>query len=420
VTFFTFGQDSAILRYFHDEGDDESRKQLISQTIIFQLMVSISALGIFLLFKDEIIGALGLSNESANLVLTLLMIVPFGICYTISEIVLRLTSDLKRYMVLTIGFMIASLLVIFYATRVMAADLDQMFTLYFYLWGLFGIFGLVLIRKWLAAPKSVGISKKMAVYGLPMGLVVLVESSQPVIERLIITNIISMEALGLYAVAAKIAIILLLPIGAFQMAFMPLVMKIHHDQNSIKLFNLVLTIYSTFLTVLVLLLCALSEPLIIFLAGRPYLGGAPVVFPLILSIYFQAIAGILGLGTIISSRTYVRFGIHLVSQIVACSLMILLSDRYNILGVACAVAAGKALILVLDGIVGQRLYPLAWNYRAVLVMAFITLVYGSYLSSQGLDSMLGMVIFMVVLVGVVFIGWSFLTSEDKGALRIRN
>ena len=66
----------------------------------------------------------------------------------------------------------------------------------------------------------------MFLYGLPMGIVVMLEVGQPVFERLIISNLIGLEGLGLYAVATKIAMFMILPVGAFQMAFMPTVW--HH------------------------------------------------------------------------------------------------------------------------------------------------------------------------------------------------
>jgi len=258
----------------------------------------------------------------------------------------------------------------------------------------------------------------MLFYGVPMGIIVLIETSQPILERLIVSNIISLEALGLYSVAAKIATILLLPIGAFQMAFMPLVMKIYRDDSSIELFNLALIIYSTFLTIFILVMCALSEPLIVLLAGRPYLGGAYIVFPLSLAIYFQAIGAVLGLGNVISNKTYFRLVVHIISQVVAYILMVQLSGKFNVLGIAIAVAIGKGLVLILDSTVGQRLYPLAWNYSVVLVMASMATVYGSYLSAQGIGSILELGLFISVLITIILIGWSFLSAEQKAALQV--
>ena len=68
-------------------------------------------------------------------------------------------------------------------------------------------------------------SKKMLLYGLPMGLAVLADTAQPLIERLLIIDTLDAVSLGLYVAAAKVAMILLLPVGAFQMAFMPLAMR---------------------------------------------------------------------------------------------------------------------------------------------------------------------------------------------------
>jgi O-antigen/teichoic acid export membrane protein len=157
ITFFIFGQDSSILRYFHDEVDDDGRKRLITQTLVFQLGVFLSVVGICFLLKDFLIQAFGISNQIQNFAQVLLMIVPFGILYTISEVVLRLTSDLKRFLVLTVGFMLAMLAIVFYATQMVDADLNLLFKLYFWLWFFFGIFGLALIRKWLVLPKGVWI-----------------------------------------------------------------------------------------------------------------------------------------------------------------------------------------------------------------------------------------------------------------------
>ena len=418
ITFFIFGQDSAIFRYFHDEVDDEGRKRIITQTIVLQLILSIIVIGAFFLLKNNFNWYLELSEEIKTFLLIILMILPFGILYTISETILRLTSNLKRYMLLTVSFMFTTLLLVIYGTQVIDANFTQIIKLYFCLWCFFGIFGLVLIRKWLVVPTRLHINNKMLFYGVPMGIIVLIETSQPLLERLIINNIISLEALGLYAVAAKIATILLLPIGAFQMAFMPLVMKTFRDDNAIELFNLALIIYSTFLTLFILVMCALSEHLIIFLAGRAYLGGAYIVFPLSLAIYFQAIGTVLGLGNVISNKTYFRLAIHIISQVVACILMVQLSGKLNILGIAIAVAVGKGLVLILDSAVGQRLYPLAWNYFVVLVMVAIATTCGTYLSFQGIRSKLELGLFISALVGILLIGRSFLNAEQKVALQL--
>ena len=417
ITLFIFGQDSSLLRYFHDEEDDDGRKQLVTQTLVFQVVIALAVLVASYLVEDVFIQIFEISEQLQSFVHLMIIIIPFGILYTISEVVLRLTSDLKGFLALTLGFMLTMLSVVFFGTQVINADLEILLEMYVWLWSFFGFFGLFLIRRWLVIPTGVFSSSKMLIYGLPMGLVVLVETVQPVIERLIITNTLTSVSLGLYAAAAKVSMILLLPIGAFQMAFMPLAMKIYRDQSSINLFNLVLKIYTTLLSVLVLLIAVLSEDIIMFLAGGRYIESAPIVFPITLSIYFWAISGVLGLGGVISNKTYLRLIIHVAAQIFAYSLMITLSVGYDIWGVAVAVAAGKGMMLLLYSFMGQKVYPLDWNYRVVVIMIFITVAYGFYLSLQGISSITALIFFAGTIFAILFIGWSFLTYEDRDALR---
>lgn len=420
ITCFILGQDSSIFRYFYDENDNESRKFLVTQTIIFQLIISIIIIFVLFLIQDILIELIGLNNETIKFIKLLILIVPFGILYTISEAILRLTGDLKRYLVLTLGFMTMTLLVIFISTQIIEASLYFIFQLLLLVWCLFGFFGLFLIRKWLKIPQSFHNLKRMLFYGIPMGGVVLLESSQAVFERIIIANVVSAEGLGLFAVAAKIAIIVLLPVGAFQMAFMPLVMKIYRDNDSIKIFNLSLILYITGLTLLIIVLSAFTKPIIILLAGNNYIDGATVIFPLTMVIYFQAISSVLGIGTIISQKTYLRLLILIVAQIFTYCLMFYLGIYYGILGIAIAALAGKLFFMIFNIYLAQILHPLGWNYQIVAIMSSILLVYGSYLSLHGINAIFEIVIFMLMLIIILIIGWYFLSPEDKHAISFKD
>ena len=97
ITFFLFGQDSAIFRYFYDQKNNEDRRYILTQTIIFQLIVAISAILLFYLSKGALVEYLNFSNESIKFIEIILLIVPFGILYTLAECILRLTRDLKKY-----------------------------------------------------------------------------------------------------------------------------------------------------------------------------------------------------------------------------------------------------------------------------------------------------------------------------------
>ena len=419
ITFFLFGQDSAIFRYFYDQKNDKDRRCIVTQTIIFQLIVASSAILFFYLSKGALVEYFNFSNESIKFIEIILLIVPFGILYTLAECILRLTRDLKKYILLTIGFVLAMFSLVFYGTQISEADLDSFFKYFLYLYILFGILGFCLIIKWIEIPQKPRNIKKMIYYGLPMVAVVFVESSQPVVERLIVSNFISMQSLGLYSVGAKLAMIVLLPVTAFNMAFMPLVMKIYRQPDAIQLFNTSLTIYITFLSVLVLIICAAAEPLVILLAGEEYIDGSTIIFPLSIALYFHGIGSIVGIGTIISQKTYIRFLIHVLTLIFTYTLMVKMAVTFGISGVAIAAAMGKYLMFILYAFFGQRLYPFRWNYLMVAVMTTITVIYGIFLFYNEIHSSLEVIIFLISLIMIMRLGWFFLSPENKKILRIR-
>ena len=418
VTFFIFGQDSSILRYFYDENDDDSRRALVTNSVSMIFLLSIIFLFIIFLLENFFKNFFQITSEDFNLILILLMIVPFGILYAISETVLRITSNLKGYLALSLGLTLSILITVFYATQILNASLYLLFKMYFYVWLVFGLFGLFLIRKWIQKPQTIVVPKKMFLYGLPMGIVVMLEVGQPVFERLIISNLIGLEGLGLYAVATKIAMFMILPVGAFQMAFMPTVMKIYKDKDAIKLFNLSLTIYIAILSIILLSITAMSENLIYFLAGPSYMNADSIIFPLTMAIYLHAIAMIIGIGTIISQKTYIRLIILVIVQIISLALMIILSSKYDIYGVAVGVCIGKIILFFIYGYVGQKLYPLRWNYKMLIVVIFATFIFGFFISNIKIDSLIEIFFFIVSLIIILFISWSFLTVKDKSALKI--
>ena len=52
VTFFIFGQDSSILRYFYDENDDDSRRALVTNSVSMIFLLSIIFLSIIFLLEN--------------------------------------------------------------------------------------------------------------------------------------------------------------------------------------------------------------------------------------------------------------------------------------------------------------------------------------------------------------------------------
>ena len=127
----------------------------------------------------------------------------------------------------------------------------------------------------------------------------------------------------------------------------------------------------------------------------------------------------MGIGTIISQKTYIRFLIHVLTLIFTYTLMVKMAVTFGISGVAIAAAMGKYLMFILYAFFGQRLYPFRWNYLMVAVMTTITVIYGIFLFYNEIHSSLEVIIFLISLIMIMRLGWFFLSPENKKILRIR-
>jgi O-antigen/teichoic acid export membrane protein len=415
VTLLTFGQESAIFRYYHEEEDYESRCRLITQSLTMQLGISTGVLFLLWIFNELMTEYLGYTSEINRLLNVVLLTVPFGIIYVNAQAILRLTFERFQFLVLSLGLTVTMLIVVLIATTAQGSDILLLFQLYLLAWIFFGFLSLWFIRKWLIRPSNLWVSKRMALYGVPMGIIVLIGSGQPFLERLIATEVINPEALGLYAAATKVAMLITLLVGAFQSAFGPFLMSTYKNRDAIRSFNLLLKVLMTGLSIAVLILAAFGDSILVLLAGERYIGGSVIIFPLAIAIFIKSIGMLLGVGTILAHKTYIRLIIYAISLAVGLFTMIFLAGIFGIAGIAIGAIMSSSIMLILESIIGQHLWPMAWEYRIVPVMILITTILGYWLTLIEINSLTNFGILIIILVFVTVIGWSMVNSEERAS-----
>ena len=98
---------------------------------------------------------------------------------------------------------------------------------------IFSILGILFIRKWITFTFEKFYKKELILFAIPIGLACIIESFMPVIERQLILKYLSLHNLGIYA-ATKIAMIISLLIGAFQICWDPMALSIFKEKNASK------------------------------------------------------------------------------------------------------------------------------------------------------------------------------------------
>jgi O-antigen/teichoic acid export membrane protein len=138
---------------------------------------------------------------------------------------------------------------------------------------------------------------RLVKFGLPLMPTALTMFVMNTSDRLFVNHYNGMEALGLYAVGAKIAAIIALVVGTFRMAWWPVAMDAMHGPEGTDLFKSIGRLYLGLGSAAVVLITALSPYLIRWLAPPEYFNAYPIIgtlswFAIFYGFYLISSAGI--------------------------------------------------------------------------------------------------------------------------------
>lgn len=376
VAMCMLGQDSTIARYYHDYKKLGTSESLVTGSLKLQLTISIVVSFILIIIIKIIdLAQFGIEPHHEEIILELIIGVPFIVIYTNAESYLRITFRIKLFMLLTLSYAICMLVAVYVATVVYPGDINILFNLYLGVWIIFGVISFIILRKEFKVIKNIRqnkIEKKLIQYGIPLGAIAFLGLLQPIIDRAFILEKLDLNLLGQYAVATKICIFIIVPIQAFQTAFTPILMSNYNQNNSNRLLDLVAEKFMLISSLFCIFIVLFSNELIMILTGPDYSQAKNILWPLIFSIFIQALGGLYGVGTILSSNTKYRMYIYLAGQFISIFITIQTIDKIGIYSIIVGLVISRSIISLLDIIAGQILHPIKWNYRRHVKFFIIT------------------------------------------------
>lgn len=417
---FVFGQDSAVVRYYYEYEGTSDRQQLISQSLVFQMCGLFALLPVLWISADWITGFLIDASERTTLFKIVLLHLPFMVLISFSQGLLKWTFERTRFLIMSVGFTAGQgclLLIALYGYEVgikgiLLASLTNS--------AVFGILGVVLIKKWLVRPQDFKFLREMLPFAIPLGIICVAGALSPTLERMLTDTILGTEQLGLYAVATKIALLIGLIVSAFQTAWGPFSLSLYKQADAAQTYNLVLKLFAIISCVGALTLTLISEYLIIILATDKYIAASIVVFPLVFGLVVQATSWITEIGITLSKRSYLTIYSYTLMILVTFSGIWLLAPVYGLLGVGLAVLAGHIVKALLASWLAQRSYRMPWDYGRTLAVFVVTLIIG-LMAIYADATFHGIQFKLILLSGIALIvvgGWYFIfANEDRVALK---
>lgn len=375
-TIFIFGQDSAVARFFHEYEEEQTQRQLISQSFFFQMAT------LALLFPVLWLGTNRLTPfliDAPGVVLLFrlsLLQLPFLMSINFAKNILKWTFARNQFLVISLGLVICKASLLIAAVYGLAIGIPGALVTILLVDIVFAGIGLFFIRRWIVRPREFRLLGDMLRFAAPIGLICIIGEFSPLLERTLTNRLLGAEDLSLYAAAIKISMGIGLFIGAFQTAWGPFCLSLYKQSDAGQTYNLVLKLFSLCICVVTVLMALVAHPLILILATEEYEGAVIVVFPLMMGLAIEATGWITEIGISISKRSHLQ--LYSYSAFVAVTLagILLLAPALGLLGVGMAVMSGHVVKALLSSWLGQRAYPLPWRYRSAALVMTLTLLLG--------------------------------------------
>jgi len=210
--------------------------------------------------------------------------------------------------------------------------------------------------------------KELVFLGSPLIISHISGWANNMIDRLMINNLISVEATGIYSIGYKFGMIIMIIEVAFSRAWLPYFYeKIEGNKNVDKLNIVKITyIYTTGLIIFSLFYGYFSKYLLYFMVDNKFYAAGKFIFLIAMAYCFDGILKLFSGYLIYSGRIKLFSSIIAISAGVNIVLNYILLRRIGIIGAAWAAFISFAVELVLVVVAAVKCYPMPWlSFRSI-------------------------------------------------------
>ena len=380
LVFFTilvqFGQDSSIARFYYEYENKLKRQKFISQSLFFQIFCFLIILLIFSVFPDEIKKILFFDRKEENLIFILVLNIPFQLFISFSQNILRWSFKRSEFLLMSLGYTFFQTIFIVFLLYFDKMSVINLFKAYTSLNIIFSLLGIFLIRQYIIIIKDFKGFKEILFFALPFGVIGVLASLSATLERNLSHSLFGENALGFYAAAFKISILISLLVNAFHASWGPFSMSIYKDKNVVETYNLILKVFSFIVLISTLILTIISPLIIELLASSKYLSVVNLIFPLTLAVGIRGLSWITEIGISLSKKTYLSLISHSVQFFITISLIYFFSSYFGLISIALSVLIGQLTRSLIESYYAQKVYPLNWDYNPIVKIIFVTIIIG--------------------------------------------
>lgn len=217
-----------------------------------------------------------------------------------------------------------------------------------------------------------------AVPMLPNGIAYLIVE---VSDKFLMRVLLDKDTLGLYSANYKFGTIFLFLIIAFRTAWQPFFLKLAKEKEAKEVYSHVLTYFTLVGVVIIVVVSYLIEYLVkiplgsVTLLGEQYWAGTDIIPVILTSYLFFGFYVNFTVGVYIRKKAQLMIIFTGLAAIVNVSANLYLMPNYGIMGAAIATLLSYFVMAVTIFIANQKIYPVAYDYKRVLLLLLLLAVW---------------------------------------------
>ena len=370
------GGDSAFIRYFMAARTVEERQTVTSTWIGFLGAWSVVAILLLLPFSGEVARLATGSGSAAGAVAIALLLTPVRLTNLMFAQLLRNEFRAVAYTVLNVlalGLMVAG-------SVIGAVVLDL---------GIEGVLLGTLVAELVMLPVRAYSAKHMLRwrfswatlrrllgYGAPLVPTSLAYWVFTTSDRVLLSNLSTLEQAGLYSVAASVVNLANIAIMAVGQGWNPHAIQAYESDEAWarQLFPRMLTYILAGFGLLAVGLTVFADELITFLASSAFAEAATAVLPLAVGMLAYATTQVTAGGISLTKRTLWLALYSWMAALINLGLNLVLIPPLGMLGAAWATAAAYVFLTIAYAITSHRLWPLTYDWRRGTTILALTSV----------------------------------------------
>ena len=414
-----FGMDGALARFFYEQADRAARVRMVSTSFAFRfvlgvtvgLAVATAATPLAQTFMGDAVYAKYLRIGALTLPVTLFTL--------FCNDVLRVTFQPWKFVVVNVAqtLFVCTLSIVL----VVGKGMGVAGVLYGKLGGdaLAALLGLALCRHTLRPRLDPAVLRQMLRYGAPLVPVAFAYGVIGAADRWALQRYASLDAVGVYSIAAKFFSVVTMGVSAFQLAFMPFAFARAREADAPRLFARVFGLYVAIASLGALVVGLLAPPIIGVLATKDYAAAAAPALWLCFAAVAQGAYYVAALGINLSLRNPLLGWAAGGAALVAFVANLVLVRRIGAEGAAIATFLGYTCSAILTYVIAQRVWPLPYRGARLVALFGIAVAIGAVTVRFAPAGAAGAAWRALAAAVFAVIAWRSDVWKDRGSVRHR-